>query len=337
MWIKAHRTHGMILVTLLMGVTISVVVLSAAVSSVAQKDAAASVKGGGKNSVISVNVSLVDLPVSVTDSHGNFVSGLSRENFQVYEDKQAQKIANFADEDIPTTVGLIVDHSGSMREKLPQVGAAVAAFARSSNPKDEMFVVNFNDIVSLELPAATPFTSDIRLLQKAVLGVSAEGRTALNDAIITALGQLRSGHRERQALIIVSDGGDNASKHKFAEVLAEARRSKAIIYSIGIFSPDEAEQNPGMLEKLAKATGGQTFFPHSINEVTSICTQIARDIREQYALGYIPSGAEVAGSYRKIDVKVVAPNRAKLHVRTRAGYVVPPKMASSPAITSGKS
>jgi len=332
MWIKA-RSRGMIL---LIGIALSCLVLSTASSSVAQKDAAPAT-GGEKNSVISVNVSLVDLPVSVTDSHGNFVSGLARENFQVYEDKQAQKISNFADEDIPTTVGLVVDHSGSMRTKLPQVSAAVAAFARSSNPKDEMFVVNFNDIVSLELPAATPFTSDIRLLEKAVLRVNAEGRTALNDGIITALGQLRSGHRERQALIIVSDGGDNASKHKFAEVLAEARRSKAIIYAIGIFSPDEAEQNPGMLEKLAKATGGQTFFPHSITEVTSICTQIAHDIREQYTLGYVPSIAEVEGSYRKIDVKVVPPNRAKLHVRTRAGYVVPPKMPSSPAVISGKS
>jgi VWFA-related protein len=120
-------------------------------------------------------------------------------------------------------------------------------------------------------------------------------------------------------------------------VLAEAKRSKAIIYAIGIFSPDEAEQNPGMLEKLSKATGGQTFFPRSISEVTSICTQIAHDIREQYTLGYVPSSAQVEGSYRKIDVKVVPPNRAKLHVRTRAGYVVPPKTPSSPAVMSGKS
>jgi Ca-activated chloride channel family protein len=334
MWIKFNRALAMLA---LLGAALSLLLLSTGVSTIAQKGGAAPATAGGNQSVISVNVSLVDLPVSVTDSHGNFVSGLSRENFQVYEDKHAQKIANFADEDIPTTVGLIVDHSGSMLTKLPQVSAAVGAFARSSNPKDEMFVVNFNDIVSLELPAATPFTSDIRTLENAVLGVSAQGRTALNDAIIVALDQLRSAHRERLALIIVSDGGDNASKHKFAEVLAEARRSKAIIYSIGIFSPNEAEQNPGTLEKLAKATGGQTFFPNSVSEVTSICTQIAHDIREQYTLGYIPSSAEMAGSYRKIDVKVVAANRANLHVRTRAGYVVPPKMASSsPVISSGK-
>jgi Ca-activated chloride channel homolog len=281
--------------------------------------------GAEAQSAIRVNVNLVDLPVSVTNSHGQFVTGLGQGNFRVYEDGRLQKITVFEDEDVPVTVGLVVDHSGSMRPILPEVSAAAVAFAQSSNPKDEMFVVDFNDIVSLEWPSARPFTSDTQQLRMAVSAVNAEGRTALNDAILVALNQLRSSHRDRQALILVSDGGDNASKHKFSEVLSEARASKAVIYSIGIFGPTEADQNPRMLEKLAKATGGQAYFPHSVDEVASICTQIARDIREQYMLGYSPSNAGLEGSYRKIDVKVDAPNHERVRVRTRAGYELPPK------------
>ena len=278
---------------------------------------------------IRVNVSLVNLPVSVTNLQGQFVTGLTQGNFQVYEDGQLQKISSFEDEDIPATVGLLVDHSGSMGAILPEVSAAGVAFAKSSNPKDELFVVDFNDIVSLQLPAAKPFTSDTRELEKAVSEVKAEGRTALYDAILVALHQLRSAQSERQSLIVVSDGGDNASKHKFAQVLTEARASKASIYTIGIFVENQADQNPGVLEKLAKTTGGQAFFPRSMNEVSSICSQIARDIREQYTLAYSPSRPDSDGGYRKIEVKVHAASHEKLHVRTRAGYQPGPKTLPS--------
>jgi Ca-activated chloride channel family protein len=283
-------------------------------------------------STIKVNVSLVDVPVSVTNLRGQFVNGLAPGNFHVFEDGRPQKITSFENEDIPVTVGLVVDHSGSMSRKLPEVSAAALAFAKSSNPKDEMFVVDFNDIVSLELPAARPFTSDLQQLEKAVSGVKADGRTAINDAILIALDQLRAGHRDRQSLIIVSDGGDNASKHKFAEVMSKARASKASIYTIGIFGADQADQNPGMLEKLAKATGGEAYFPRSASEVSSICTQIARDIREQYLLAYSPSNTDLGDSFRKIEVKVDSPNHEKLHVRTRAGYAPSPKGAPAPVV-----
>ncbi len=308
------------------------------VPATAQIAPAATAKAPEGQSAIRVNVNLVDLPVSVTNSRGQFVSGLAQGNFRIYEDGRAQKITIFDDEDIPATVGLLVDHSGSMRPILPEVTAAVIAFAQSSNPNDEMFVVDFNDIVSLELPAAIPFTSNFRELEKAVSEVRAEGRTALNDAIMVALDQLHSAHHDRQALIIVSDGGDNASKNKFAQVLSEARASKASIYSIGILGATEADQNPGMLEKLTKATGGKAYFPHSVSEVAAICAQIARDIREQYILGYSPSSADLEGSYRKIEVKVDAPNHERLHVRTRAGYELPPKLTPhSPVSAPGTS
>ena len=315
------------------GFVLSLVLLAAA--PVISQTAPA--KGAEGQSTIRVNVNLVNVPVSVTDSQGQFVSGLARRDFRIFEDGSPQNITLFQEGDIPATVGLLVDHSGSMRPILPEVSAAATAFARSSNPKDEMFVVDFNDMVSLELPAAVPFTSDVRQLEKAVSEGSVEGRTALNDAIAVGLDQLRSAHRDRQALIIVSDGGDNASKHKFAEVLSEARASKASIYSIGIFGPSQADQNPGVLEKLAKATGGKAYFPQSVSEVAAICAQIARDIREQYTLGYSPSETNLEGAYRKIEVKVDAPNHARLHVRTRAGYVVSqpkPKPTPPSAVTA---
>jgi len=286
---------------------------------------------------ISVNSNLVDLPVKVTDGQGRFVSDLNRENFRVYEDGRIQEITLFENGDIPATVGLVVDHSGSMHTKLPEVSAAAVAFARSSNPQDEMFVVNFNDFVSMELPANIPFTSDARMLEKAVSSVTARGRTALNDAISAALDQLQWAHRERQALIIVSDGGDNASKHTFAQVLAQAQRSKAVIYSIGILDPDdEGEQNPRLLKKLVKATGGEAFFPGSAKEVGSICQQVARDIRQQYTLGYAPSSAGARDVYRKIEVQVIAPGHEKLRVRTRAGYIAPAMSVSPLPTKSGR-
>ncbi len=304
--------------------------LMLAVSAAGQTAPTPPVKKDEAQTPIRVDVSLVDLPVSVTNSQGQFVPGLTQGNFQVYEDGQLQQITSFDDEDIPATVGLLVDHSGSMGAILPEVSAAGVAFAKSSNPKDELFVVDFNDIVSLQLPAAKPFTSDTQELEKAVSEVKAQGRTALYDAILVGLRQLGSGHSERQALIIVSDGGDNASKHKFAQVLAEARASKASIYTIGIFVENQADENPAVLEKLAKATGGKAFFPRSVNEVSSICAQIAHDIREQYALAYSPSKPDSEG-YRKIEVKVHAANHEKLHVRTRAGYEALPKVIPSAA------
>jgi Ca-activated chloride channel family protein len=308
-----------------MAVLIPVVLAALSVSGQNKHGSApATVPGEEAQSAIRVDASLVNVPVSVTDSRGQFVSGLPQDSFLVYENGQLQQISLFEDGDVPATVGLVVDHSGSMRAILPEVSAAAVAFAQSSNPKDEMFVVDFNDIVTLAQPGVVPFTSDVRQLEKAVSGVRAEGRTALNDALFVALNQLRSTHRDRQALIVVSDGGDNASKHNFSQVLAAAKNSKATIYAIGIFDANQADKNPGMLEKLVKTTGGRVYFPHSAAEVTTICTQIARDIREEYTLGYSPTSPAGGGAYRKLEVKVHAPNHERLRVRTRAGYVTQP-------------
>lgn len=276
-------------------------------------------------STITVTTELVVLPVSVTDSKGVFVSKLGIESFRVFEDGRPQKITLFAEEDNPVTVGLIVDHSRSMGPKLPGVAQAVFMFAHSSNPQDEMFVVDFGDTVSVERIAGKEFTSDPKELEQAVAGVTARGQTALYDAIIEGLEYLRRGNRDKKALVIVSDGGDNVSRHKFGDVLELARRSHAVIYAIGLLGQSGEEENPEVLRKLCKETGGVAFFPRAGESVAGISRSIARDLREQYTLGYSPEKKNTSGTFRKIAVEVSALGRGKMHVRTRAGYSPEPE------------
>jgi Ca-activated chloride channel family protein len=271
---------------------------------------------------ISVITDLVVLPVSVTDSNGAFVSGLRREHFRVYEEGKLQNVTLFTEEDTPVTVGILVDHSRSMAPKLDEVTTAVSSFAHSSNPEDEMFVVDFSDNVSVELLGGKDFTSDARILERAVSAVSARGQTALYDAVAEGLKHLELGKREKKALIIVSDGGDNASRHRFSDVLTLARRAHAVIYSIGLVGSSE-EENPRALERLCKETGGIVFFPRAGQSTSEIAKAIARDLREQYTLGYAPEKKLSGNLFRKIAVRVDAPDRGRLRVRTRAGYLAP--------------
>jgi Ca-activated chloride channel family protein len=277
-------------------------------------------------STISVKTELVTLPVRVTDANGSFVSGLSQQDFRVYEDGELQRVTSFQHGDTPVTVGLIVDHSTSMGSKLPNVIAAVSSFAHSSNPQDEMFVVDFNDNVSVELLGGKPFTHDPKELEHALRAVSARGMTALYDAVAEGLLHLQLAHWDKRALIIVSDGGDNASQLKFSELLALARRSEVLIYSI-VLAGDGQEENPGVLRRLCKDTGGIAYFPREGESVATISTRIARDLREQYTLGYEPQSmrAKRADAFRKLEVKVTAPGHGRLHVRTRQGYSPAPE------------
>jgi Ca-activated chloride channel family protein len=276
--------------------------------------------GGDPQAKIAVSANLVLLPVNVTDARGAFVSGLKQEDFRVSENGQAQKLTVFEERDTPVTVGLVVDHSRSMGTKIPEVVAAVASFTHSSNSQDEMFVVDFNDDVSIELMKGKAFSNDAKELGEALTAVSARGRTALYDAVSEGLHHLQYGHLEKKALIIISDGGDNASHLKYSQVLAQARKSQAMIYSIGLLSSDGDEENPGLLQRLCKDTGGIAYFPRQGESVASVSAEIARDLREQYALGYIPQNLKSADAFRKVEVKVTATGHGKLRVRTRQGY-----------------
>jgi Ca-activated chloride channel homolog len=279
---------------------------------------------------IAVVANLVLLPVKVTNARGTFVSGLKSQDFRVYEDGKLQNLTVFEQGDTPVTVGLIVDHSRSMGSKLPGVVIAVSFFAHSSNPQDEMFVVDFNDDVSIELMKGKAFSSDAKDLEEALTAVSARGRTALYDAVSEGLNHLQYGHWGKKALIVISDGGDNASHLKYSQVLAKARQSQAMIYSIALLGAQDEEENPKVLQRICKDTGGVAFFPGPKDRVADISREIARDLREQYTLGYVPQNMNGGDSFRKIEVKVTAPDYGRLHVRTRLGYS--PKADKQPTL-----
>jgi VWFA-related protein len=274
---------------------------------------------------------MVVLHATVKNSKGVLVSGLGKDDFQVYEDGVLQQIKHFSHEDIPVTVGLVVDNSGSMRPKRPEVITAALAFARSSNPDDQMFVVSFNEHVAFGLPAETAFTDKVAILEVALSRIAADGMTALYDATTAGLEHLKKGNRDKKVLIVVSDGGDNASKHNLSEVMSLAGRSEAIIYAIGVFEEEDRERNPRVLKRLAKATGGEAFLPKSLTEVVPICERIAHDIRNQYTLAYIPTNQRRDGLYRGIQLKAGSPEGGKrLLARTRAGYYAPLKAETLP-------
>jgi VWFA-related protein len=278
---------------------------------------------------VNVNVNLVILSATVLDRHNALVSGLSKGDFQVYEDRVPQQIKDFSHDDIPVTAGILVDNSGSMGPRRGDVIAAAMAFARASNPQDQMFVVKFNDHVAFGLPADMPFTGRPDQLQKALYGIMAIGQTSLYDGIAAGLDHLKQGSRDKKVLILISDGGDDASKHTLAQVLSMARQSTAIIYAIGIFDEQDDDKNPAVLRRLAKETGGEAFFPESSKDTQSICEEIARDIRSQYTLTYVPVKTSQDGRYRAIEVRASAPGRGRLSVRTRTGYSPPVKTPES--------
>jgi Ca-activated chloride channel homolog len=270
---------------------------------------------------ISVDVNLVVLNPVVRDRKGQFASDLREGDFQVYEDGVGQTIQLFRHEDIPVTVGLVVDHSGSMKPKLADVVTAARTFVQSSRPDDQMFVVNFNEKVTLELPDTTQSGNRPEALARAIAGTPATGKTALYDAAIEAFRQLRAGGPEKKVLIVISDGGDNASSHKLAEVLKTAEESSVLVYTIGIFDEEDEDKNPGVLTRFARATGGEAFFPRERSEVVAICESIARDIRNQYTIGYASSNSARTGAWRSIRLTAAAAGHDKLQVRTRSGYI----------------
>src|SRR5579863_3051655 len=208
-----------------------------------------------------------------------------------------------------------------MRSKAADVVAAALVFTRLSNPRDEIFVVDFNERVWLGLPAAAPFTGNLAKVEAALSGDLPSGMTALYDAIRLALRQLRQASFEKRVLIVISDGGDNASHYKWPEVRAMAQASNAIIYTVGLFEEEDPDWNPHVLKRLAAETGGEGFLPRENSAVVRICHQIARDIRNQYTIGYVPVNRRRDGTYRTIRLAVTSPVHARLSVRTRAGYI----------------
>ena len=271
---------------------------------------------------IKTDVNLVLLHATVLDQRGQFVPDLKADNFRVFEDKVEQKISVFKREDIPVTMGLIIDNSGSMREKRPRVNAAALTFVKTSNPQDEVFVVNFNDEYYLDLDK--DFTHDPKELKDALDRIDSRGSTAFYDALVGSLDHLKKGTKDKKVLLVITDGEDNASRKDLAYTVQAAQQSNAAIYAIGLFTDDDKTERrhaTKALKAITEATGGLAYYPKDVTEVEAICTQIARDIRNQYTLAYYPSNTAKDGTFRSVQVQVMPPRgRGKMSVRTRTGY-----------------
>jgi len=280
--------------------------------------------------LFSTGTDLVVLHATVKDRRGAYVSGLPKEAFSVLEGAQPQTISLFTSDDAPVTVGLLVDNSGSMQPHRDRVIAAATAFAESSNPQDELFALAFDEDVRAALPMSAPFTSDIRTLREALThALSTRGRTALFDAITTGLNYLRQGHQERKVLVLVSDGGDNASRTTFADVMRRTQSSNVLIYTVGLMDPIERDSNPRVLKRIAEASGGEAFMPRDVQQITDVLRHIARDIRHTYTIGYVSSNPVRDGRFRTVRLAVQPPDGRRVIVRTRGGYLAGLSQAGS--------
>ena len=265
---------------------------------------------------------LVVLDVAVTDRRRGFIGGLPQQSFKVFEDGRPQDVSFFAEQDAPATIGLLIDSSGSMLQNRDRVIAAITTFAWASHPDDEYLPLVFNEHVTRVLPPDRPFTDNVTELRDALTrSLNAYGRTAFHDALSHVLDGLVQAKHERRALVILSDGGDNASAMTFDEVLAKVQASNVVIYTIALLDPLNNDQNPKALRRLAEATGGLSFEPNRVSAVGSVLDTIAADIRSRYTLAYAPADAGGDGRLRRVNVTVQAPDHRRLKVRTRTGYI----------------
>jgi len=261
---------------------------------------------------------LVVLHASVTNKHGELVTNLDQRAFSVFENGKRQPITLFRRDDIPVSLGLLIDNSGSMRSLRAKVEAAALAFARASNPDDEMFVLNFADKARLDVP----MTSDLRVLERGITRVDSLGGTAMRDALETAEGYLRDhAKRDRRVLLVITDGIDNASTITVDVIQRQAERTETVIDAVGLFhDQDERRANTGRheLKDLTERTGGVAYFPENVEEIGSVAVDLAHQIRSQYTIAYAPTNQALDGSYRGIRVSVSGSDHYT--VRTRSGY-----------------
>ena len=268
--------------------------------------------------VFKAEVQNVILHATVVDDKNHLVMSLGRDAFTVFENNQPQAIVSFAREDVPVAMGIIIDNSGSMREKRDKVNKAALNLVRSSNPGDEVFVVNFNDEYYLD----QPFTNNINLLRDALEKVEARGGTALYDAIVASSDyMMKNAKLQKKVLFVVTDGEDNASRETLEEAVRRLQQENSpSVYAIGLLGEERARRARRALETVAQKTGGIAFLPKTVDDVDEISRTVAHDIRSQYTIGYKPSTPKSVGGYRTIHVEARAKGYNKLTVRTRTGY-----------------
>jgi Ca-activated chloride channel family protein len=271
----------------------------------------------GQRAVFRADTRLVVVHATVRNGRGELVTTLNRDAFAVYENGRRQTITLFRRDDIPVSLGLLIDNSGSMRAVRSKVEAAALALARASNPQDEVFVLNFNDKARIDVP----LTSDVQVLEAGIRRVDSIGGTAMRDAIDLAQTHLvEHGMRDRKVLVVITDGIDNASVATREHVEKQAEQRDTVMFAVGLFGDEERNRRGRHeLDQLTEKTGGLAYYPPGIDEIGPVALEIARQIRNQYTLAYAPTNQALDGSYRTIRVTATGPER--LSVRTRAGYL----------------
>jgi Ca-activated chloride channel family protein len=260
----------------------------------------------------------VVLRATVVDQHSRLVTNLNRNDFTIYEDGQPQQITNFSKEDIPVSLGILIDNSGSMRDKRQAVNTAALDLVKESRRDDEVFVVNFSDEAIID----ADLTNDIAKLQEGLQQVDSRGGTALYDAVVASADYLaKKGQKDKKVLLVVTDGEDNASTDTLEQAVRRVQDDNGpVIYSIGLLGGEREKRAKRALEQLALQTGGVAFFPKDLTEVDQIARAVARDIRSQYSIYYRPTRPQEQGGFRQVKVDAHAPGYGKLQVRTRSGY-----------------
>jgi len=272
---------------------------------------------------------LVVLHATAEDKEGRLVMDLPKTAFQVYENGVLQQIKSFRKEDVPVSLGLIIDNSASMTDKRARVAAAALGLVKLSNPEDEVFIVNFDEAPSLD----ADFTSDVKLLQKALARIDSRGGTAMRDALRTAIDHVKvRNKKDKKVLVVVTDGNDNSSLEPLDTVIRAAQQNEVLIYAVGLLSdelPREAEKAKRAVDSLTRATGGQSYYPQNVSEIDRIAPQIAHEIRNQYIVTYSPSNQELDGSFRQ--TRVLVDSLGVKNIRTRSGYYATPNSRKPPA------
>ncbi len=269
----------------------------------------------------------VVLHTTVVDKAGHFVNDLAKSAFTVLENNVQQPIRDFKHEDVPVSLGLVIDNSGSMRDKRAKVESAALALIKDSNKDDEVFIVNFNDEAFLDNPHGKDFTNNLKELEEALTRIDSRGGTAMRDAVRMSIDHLKEkAKKDKKVLVVVTDGNDNSSLVSIENLVKASQQSEVLIYAIGLLSEEErreAKRAERSLKDLAEATGGESFFPKELSEVDRIAHTVARDIRSQYTIIYSPTNAAMDGTFRTIKVNVNAPGKPT--ARTRSGYYATPE------------
>ena len=276
---------------------------------------------------IKVDVSMTLANVTVTDPLDRLVTGLEKEHFRVFEDGTEQEVLTLSSEDVPVSIGLVFDMSGSMSDKVEKARQAAVQFMRTANPLDQFFLVSFNDRAEL----TSGFTSSVDELQNRMMFTASRGRTALLDAVYLGLSQMRGAHNGKRALLLISDGGDNHSRYNESDVKNYLKEADCQLYAIGIFDPigirsrtPEELEGPSLLSEMTEMTGGRVFPVGNLGELPDIAAKIGMELRNQYVLGYKSSNPRHNGSWRKIKVKVRPPKGLPpLNVYAKTGYYAP--------------